>query len=711
MKPRIFFSTAFLVFLAASPRGNAATFQASTGLLSFDPGGVHFDFESDDDLARFTTIKFTDLYTVKAGPGDAARAVDEGLVGASAVRVGAKAGGLYFNDSSVFQSFAKKRIEVRFWAKSEGREPIGALVYGKAGAALPYSEPPVATVGSVPTGRETSDGWAEYVIGPVDGNVLGRTASGLILAPEVAALSNYASTVKERGTFLLDAVEILPIDDSIQPTTACTEANAASVCGAYGDCFAGACVPSAALWGSMLNQQHRKEVVDRGAFLASSVQGEISMLGRMADYAAATNDLVGATPPRTFQGSLEAAISGLRNVHTSPGGSMFYTSLTPRAAYGTAGAIGGCFGLVTNDLPGGGNALGFAVFATEPTALVKRGDLLKSVDGEPAVAWARRMNAKYATSRSPSQASEDTYTALALSDFLGAHAATVVVERCSDATCTSRTDVLIPLGDSVRKAALNGGVNGYAYTIACDGRLSRVGTQVEGVSDDAFRVGPVENGVSRVEFDGFTNPIFAADAEVAFPTSSGKFLIDARLGRGGKTVNMEAFIELLAPKTTPAVLVPVFRTPIGAAELACAAQDDYSCIFPGGSVTQSQGTGKAERYSARVALLNGASVSANDYVAKVLKARPNTRLFSAGPTAGAFGAVTGFGSLIPGLTLGSFQFEDTRFGASLAEAMQGPLISGTGVEPDEIVFQKMTDLLQNKDTAVLAAQTWLAGGK
>jgi hypothetical protein len=366
---------------------------------------------------------------------------------------------------------------------------------------------------------------------------------------------------------------------------------------------------------------------------------------------------------------------------------------------------------VTNDLPGGGNATGFAVFATELTALVKRGDLLKSVDGEPAVAWARRMNAKYATSRSPAQASEDTYTALSLSDFLGAHAATVVVERCSDATCASRTDVTIPLGDSVRKAALNGDVNGYAYTIQCDGRLSRVGTQVEGVTDDSFRVGPVENGVSRVEFDGFTNPTFAADAEVAFPTSSGKFLIDARLGRGGKSVNMDAFIELLAPKTTPAVLLAVFRTPVGAAELACAAQNNFSCIFPSGSVTQSQGTGKAERYNARVALLNGASVSVNDYVAKVLKVRPNTRLFSAGPTAGAFGAVTGFGSLIPGLTLGSFQFEDTRFGASLREAMQGPLISGTGVEPDEIVFEKMTDLLQNKDTAVLAAQAWLAGGK
>jgi hypothetical protein len=305
MKLRLLRLAAMIPVLAVPSLGAAATFNPTTGALAFVPNGVHFDFESDEELARFKTIKFTDLYTVNAGPGDAQRAVDEGLIGASAVRVGTKAGGLYFNDASVFQAFAKKRIEVRFWAKSEGREPIGALVYGKSGAALPYNEPPVATVGSVPTGRETSDGWAEYVIGPVDGNVLGRTASGLILAPEIAALSNYSSTVKERGTFLIDAVEIIPIDDAIQPTTACTEANAASVCGAFGDCFAGACVPSAALWGSMLSQQHRKEVVDRGAFLASSVQGEISMLGRLADYAAATKDLVEATPPRSFQGVLK----------------------------------------------------------------------------------------------------------------------------------------------------------------------------------------------------------------------------------------------------------------------------------------------------------------------------------------------------------------------------------------------------------------------
>jgi len=144
------------------------------------------------------------------------------------------------------------------------------------------------------------------------------------------------------------------------------------------------------------------------------------------------------------------------------------------------------------------------------------------------------------------------------------------------------------------------------------------------------------------------------------------------------------------------------------ATLGCVGKDGFACLFAGADVVTADGTGVASRTTAKMAWLNGASVSANDIVPFVLKGRANTRIFSAVQTAGAFGGISFVGSVVPGRTMDSIQYEDGRAGADLASARVGSTVSGRGVAADAVVTQKLSDLLQGKDTAILAAQAWLA---
>jgi C-terminal processing protease CtpA/Prc len=57
--------------------------------------------------------------------------------------------------------------------------------------------------------------------------------------------------------------------------------------------------------------------------------------------------------------------------------------------------------------------------------------------------------------------------------------------------------------------------------------------------------------------------------------------------------------------------------------------------------------------------------------------------------------------------MGSIQYQDSRTGEDVASARVGRTVSGHGVVPDVVVTQKLSDLLQGKDTTLLAAQAWL----
>lgn len=694
---------------------HAATFEAATGAVTLTADATAFGFETDAELSRFSPIKRVDPYTLKAAPLDASIAEGAGIEGKNALRVGGAGGGLLFDDEAAFAKLAGRRVQVRFWAKAEGRAPTAELVYRPTGKDRPLdgSTLPVASVRAIPTGRETDDGWVEYGIGPVDAQVLGRPIYGLFIVPEAHAMEQvkFAAEASERGGFLLDALEILPADGAPQNDASCTDSTVDAVCGAGGDCFAGKCVAAEALWGTPPTLAQRKEVVARALFVLEKHQGDASAVARLPAYAAALTALVNESSPRRFYGGMLTALHALRNMHTASGRFPGATSLNPDVTYQTAGALGACFGLVARDVLGGG--AGFAVLETEKSSDLRRGDVLATVDGEDALTWVRRAYSKYGVASPGEAESDDVWAALAIGDLVTAHATTVTVDRCADATCVGRTQVTVKTGDRARAAAIQGAYANFVYTIPCDGRLSRIGEVGSGPpTAELFSSLPKDaSGTVRVQFDGFSNPGFPADAEKAFPVDAPKYLVDARLGHGGKTVNMNAFLNMLMPKDTKPLLMLLDRGNLAAvddATLGCVGKDGFACLFSGADLVRADGSAVSSRVGAKMAWLNGASVSANDIVPFALQGRANTRIFSAVPSAGAFGGISFVGAVIPGRTMESIQYEDGRAGADVASARVAATVSGHGVVPHVVVTQKLSDLLQGKDTAILAAQAWLA---
>jgi hypothetical protein len=91
-----------------------------------------------------------------------------------------------------------------------------------------------------------------------------------------------------------------------------------------------------------------------------------------------------------------------------------------------------------------------------------------------------------------------------------------------------------------------------------------------------------------------------------------------------------------------------------------------------------------------------------------VKGRENLKIFSPGPTSGAFGSISSIPSFLIGWGGGSMQMQDSRFGATFADFASARWESGHGVEPDVVVVQKLSDAIDGVDTILQAATAWLA---
>jgi hypothetical protein len=65
-----------------------------------------------------------------------------------------------FESPALFNSLATRRVQISFWGFSMGAEPELDVLYPGAGA--PFGPYAYARIVAIRTGRETSDGWAEY---------------------------------------------------------------------------------------------------------------------------------------------------------------------------------------------------------------------------------------------------------------------------------------------------------------------------------------------------------------------------------------------------------------------------------------------------------------------------------------------------------------------------------------------------------------------
>jgi len=99
-----------------------------------------------------------------------------------------------------------------------------------------------------------------------------------------------------------------------------------------------------------------------------------------------------------------------------------------------------------------------------------------------------------------------------------------------------------------------------------------------------------------------------------------------------------------------------------------------------------------------VALILHRDGSASDYLPWGMKGAPKVRLFGQGPTAGAFSTLLGMSFW------GSFGIQLAHGEAISAE---GYGMIGRGVDPDEIVAQKQSDLIRGRDTVYERALQWV----
>lgn len=647
----------------------------------------------------------------------------DAIEGRHGLRLGDGSHGVAIVDDELFTSLQKKRLEVTFWARVDGTSPTAFVAYDRDADNLYRggSDLPFATVRTIHTGRETSDGWAEYATGAIDGSVWGARVIGVVIAP-----SMFSST---EGTFLLDALEIHERAGRPVEATTCTMQTVETACGPEGDCMYGRCVSSTVTWGPHLARSHREQIAARWNHLLTRVIGDRNSARIAAEIVTPVHQRLAesAASSRHFLGGLNRLVNLTRDNHTSFGSTSNFSYFSPQVSQGSSSGLGACFGVVEKDLLGGG--LGFAVFRSHSEPLsgveLRAGDVVVAIDGREPKEWLSDAWAHLATTHPNDPASDWASLASDLSSLVTARARTVTMLRCgSDASCDEGNRQVFTIDIASRAYARVVGELpervGPSKAFACTPRF-RSAVEVDAAPDatgeDPIVSAPGSAGELRAQFDGFVGQQkWRASMRSVFAPENSRVLVDARVGHGGYYDTVEFLFNLLRGTSEPIGVVSAGRGAYDApdppwivpAAKTCAtgAGDEWTCFR--GSANGFFTTQAAPAAGAsRVAWVNSIDVSANDFMPRLLKGRSNIRIFAPHPTSGAFGAVSSLPSFVPGVNGASIQIQDARFADSLDAIDDARWESGHGVVPDVTVVQKLSDTLRGTDTLLVAATDWL----
>lgn len=712
-----------------------ADFDPALNGLRIAPGALKtVDFESAAGLAGLEITTWAESQgfpkleraTITSADqlGDRLTEAADAIEGSHALRLG-DGKGLALTDEALFAQVKDGRFEVSLWARADGAAPVVQVLYDRDPDNVYGGRAQWALVRAIRTGRETTDGWAEYSTGPLDGSVWGVPARAVVILPTL-----YNSDKK--ASFLVDALEIRAVDGKPVAPAACTQANVDSVCGADGDCMFGHCVSSTVTWGANPPPAHRAEIAERWVQFATRFMGDRNAAKNGATILAPQARELAQTAPssRQFYGGLNRLVNLLRDNHTSFGSPSNFTSFAPQVQQGTSSVMGACFGVVEKDIMGGG--LGFAVFRAAEGALtgkqLQRGDVLVQIDGKDPKVWVDEVWPRYATTLPNDPKADWGGVAGDLSSLIAARASTVTLERCASASsceAAARQKITIDIA-SVVYAALTSpdtGASGGAR-FACSQRFSNsvVAEDTGGYGEDAVLTEKGAGGEMRVQFDGFVGQGKWQDSMTSvFSSGASSVLMDARMGHGGYYTTVEHLFHLLRGTTDPMGVLSVGRGTYDMTDSPSLIGRMSSCAGGGSSFGNdfwSCYAGNANGFFAqeasppgattKIAWLNTRDVSANDFMPRLLKGRKGFQIFAPHPTSGAFGAVVQLPSVASGWSGASIQIQDARFAPSIDDVDDARWESGHGVEPDVVVVQKLSDSLSGVDTIVQAATAWLA---
>ena len=668
---RLAWPLASLAVLALPLTAHArADFDPALNGLRIAPGALKaVDFESAEGLVgleittwasgqgfpKLERTKITGAEQLEDRLTSAADAIE----GEHAIRLG-DGRGLALVEEALFAQLKDGRFEVSLWARADGAAPTVQVLYDRDPDNVYAGRAQYALVRAIRTGRETTDGWAEYATGPLDGSVWGVPARAVVILP------TYNNDKK--ASFLIDALEVRAASGKPVAPLACTQANIDAVCGAEGDCMFGHCVSSTVTWGVNPPAAHRAEIVERWVQFATRFMGDRNAAknGAMILTPQARELAQSAPSSRQFYGGLNRLVNLLRDNHTSFGAPSNFTNFAPQVQQGTSSMMGACFGVVDKDIMGGG--LGFAVFraAEEPATgkPLRRGDVLVAIDGKDPKAWVDEVWPRYATTLPNDPKADWGGVAGDLSTLITARASTVTLERCASASScepAARQKITIDIAKVVYEALTSpSSASGGGARFACSQRFndSVIAQSPGGYGEDPVLTEKGAGGEMRVQFDGFVGQgQWQESMTSVFSSGTPTVLMDARMGHGGYYTTVEHLFHLLRGTSEPMGVLSVGRgtyhmtdSPSVLGRLSsCVGTGTFRADFWGCYARNANGFFAQEATppgaATKIAWLNTRDVSANDFMPRLLKGRTGVKIFAPHPTSGAFGAVVQHESL------------------------------------------------------------------
>lgn len=702
-----------LVGLLASGSAQAATFDAPSGSLRLDtdPTVVNaVSFDSPQSLgalpARIFSVTRDRGYARLADSDevlDAARFVSGGasLEGKGAVRVAGDRA-LVLGDAASLASVAASRVEIRFFARAEGAGPELRAVYAREAVDAARASYPYAQVVAYRTGRATSDGWVELSTGPIDGSIRGAALSALVLVADGAAPSG--------ASFLVDALEIRRVPGELLSGGDCTVASEASVCKKGAVCIEGACTDAAAVYGALPPLETRRAIVARTATYLTTFQADRHGLAEAAAGFAKELPAVAdsAQTPEAFFRPFAAAVGRARAAHTSAPFPMSVSGLAAamnQSVRYRGTELNACFGVVERDLSGGGR--GYAVYRAESPSALAVGDVLDTVDGEPVDTWVGRVAAENGLLAADPDSDRPT-SAFMLSATLMRYGRTMSLRRCTaDAVCES-----VPVDlDELRKHRAD------VVPMTCSPRF-KLAVTPDGADPDDYQtaIAQTEGGITTVHTNGEPpedNQQWVQTVKAAFDGAPERMLIDKRRGDGGGGSALATWARY-ARRPSGFGLLTVFRVDSTAVDGPPTFLDELFTRCNGRSSAGRCALSSWETYPAapgtapaKAAWLNVLDGSASDYATYFAKGASGFRVFAPNRTMGLFGGLGVMAPFLPGWNGGTVQIQDSREGQTPPEWKAGAWRSGRGIEPDEIVVQRQSDLVAGRDTMLERARAWL----
>lgn len=619
-------------------------------------------------------------------------------------------------DEDVAGPLVGRRVAFRAWYRPEGTRATVRIVWlsGSVDGQLKRAEPTffVHNMGQImlqPTGRATDTGWIELSSGPVD------FAAGAQLPPAYVSIEDANATDAgieamvardPEARVLVDGFWIEDLGEAAVPAERCTASTEATTCGEFGICHLGHCTDAAIYLGAApVNRQVRDAYLQRRLFEQTTFNG----VRYGVDF-----DVSGANSAnaKEFWGGLIDATNNLVDGH----------STVPRARTTNLVSAGACAYLSDADLmPGTPEApMVWETFDDVPYgALMRPGDIITSIDGLPPLEFLELVRREIDYGGDPNgRAAMLTPRLLQLAAQTGSP---WEVERCDSMTACAPEDIeritidpypdLQPIWDNAPPS--------FRFRVPlCDFRIDRL----NGEEDErayGFAGSATDTDVEMVMFNGFPRANtgggqsgWLVTLTAVMQAQPAMVLLDQRWGTGGYPDALQGLLDLLLRADDPVFYgetIPAGTVPMGttrrALQTGC---DNLNCgmYYLFGRTPSVDGPAG----DTRIALLNGYDVSANDFFARRLEARPGrTRLFGHGPTFGAFGFACNLPPHLPGEQKFGYQCTDTVFSDDLVNPSTD-FESGYGVQPDEIVRQRQSDIVQGIDTMRARALEWLREG-